>query len=76
MRPPYGLVPASQKKKTKTKKTILIVFLVVCWCAVLAYVANSMDLYQIAPRAQRSDRGSWCFSCHRSLLVQSTLRIH
>ena len=49
--------------------TILIVFLVVCWCAVLACVANSMDLYQIAPRAQRSDRGSWCFSCHRSLLV-------
>ena len=56
--------------------TILIVFLVVCWCAVLACVANSMDLYQIAPRVQRSDRGSWCFPCHRSLLVQSTLCIH
>ena len=38
----------------------MVVYLVDCWCALLACVVNNMDPDQIASRVQRSERGSLC----------------
>ena len=36
----------------------MVVYLVDCWCALLACVVNNMDPDQIASSVQRTERGS------------------